>query len=57
MITITAKQNAPERFGSATDWMASFLRFQNSKLEELYEDIPPSMVRELRKVARDPIWN
>ena len=57
MITITAKQNAPERFESATDWMASFLDVQISKLEERGEDVPPSMLREVPKAAQDPIWN
>ena len=40
MTTIAAKQDALESLSGATDWMASFLDFQISKLEEQSEDIP-----------------
>jgi hypothetical protein len=57
MTIITAKQNVPESFASATDWMASFLDSQISKLEELSEDIPVRINAKLWKTTKEPIWN
>ena len=57
MTTITAKQNALENFASATDWMASFLDFEMSKLEERCEDVPAGMDAKLPATNQEPIWN
>jgi hypothetical protein len=57
MTIITAKQDALENFASATDWMASFLDFQISKLEERCEDIDAGMAGKLPETNQDPIWN
>jgi hypothetical protein len=57
MTTIAAKQNALENFASATDWMASFLDFQISKLEERCEDIDTGMDAKLPETNRNPTWN
>ena len=54
MTTITAKQNAPENFAGATDWMASFLDFEMSKLEERCEDIPAGTAK-LPETNQEPI--
>jgi hypothetical protein len=43
MTTITAKQNALENLCVATDFMASFLDFEISKLEERCEHIRAGM--------------
>jgi hypothetical protein len=57
MTSISAKQNPFENLGSATDWMASFLDFQISKLEERREDIDAGMESKLPETNQDPIWN
>jgi hypothetical protein len=57
MTTITAKLNALENFASATDWIASFLDFQISKLEEPSEDIDTGVAGKLPETDQDPIWN
>jgi hypothetical protein len=57
MTTITAKQNLLESFSGATDWMASFVDFQISKLEEHSEDVPVGMDAKLPKTNQDRIWN
>ena len=57
MTIITAKQNALENRATVTDWMASFLDFQISKLEERREDLRPKLVTKLPKTRKGPIWN
>lgn len=58
MITITAKQNALQNFAGATDFMASFLDFEISKLEERCEDIRAGMDAEkLPETNQELIWN
>ncbi len=57
MTIITAKQNALENFASATDWMASFLDFQISKLEDGGQDIDAGKAGKLPETNQDPIWN
>jgi hypothetical protein len=57
MAIITAKQNAPETFVSATDWMGSFVHSQISKLEELSENIPVGINATLWKTNQEPMWN
>lgn len=57
MTIITAKQNALESFSGATDWMASFLDFQISKLEDRSEDVPVGIDAKLGKINREPMWN
>ena len=57
MTIITAKQNALENFASATDWMASFLDFQISKLEDGGENIDAGRAGKLPETDQDPIWN
>jgi hypothetical protein len=57
MTTITAKQNALENSAGATDWMASFVNFQISKLEERGGDIAVGMDTKLPKTKQEPIWN
>lgn len=54
MTIITAKQNGFENPGNVTDWMASFLDSQISKLEEPSEDVP---AEKLPKTTQEPIWN
>jgi hypothetical protein len=57
MTNITAKQTAAESCASATDWMASFLDSQISKLEERSEDVFVGLNAELRIINQKPIWN
>jgi len=57
MTPITAKQNALESFVGPTDWMASFLDFQMSKLEEPSEEVPVGMGAKFWKTNREPTWN
>ena len=57
MTIITAKQNALEKHPSVTDWMASFLDFQISKLEERRQDLRPTVETKLPKTRKGPIWN
>ena len=66
MKTIAVKQNALEKweptvpcgnFGSPRDWMASFLDFQISKLEERCVEIHAGIDAKLSKINPDPIWN
>ena len=57
MTNITAKQTAAETCASATDWMASFLDSQISKLEERSEDVFVGLNAELRIINQKPIWN
>jgi len=57
MTIITARQNALESFASATDWMASFLDSQISKLEERSEDLPMGIDTEFGKANEGPMWN
>jgi hypothetical protein len=57
MTIITATPNALESFASPTDWMASFLDFQISKLEEHSEDVPVGMDTKLPKTIQKPIWS
>jgi hypothetical protein len=44
-------------FASPRDWMASFLDFQISKLEERCVEIRAGMDAKLSEINRDPIWN
>ena len=57
MTIITAKQNALENHPTVTDWMASFLDYQISKLEERREDLRPIVEIKLPKISKGPIWN
>jgi hypothetical protein len=58
MTTITAKQNPLENFAGARDWMASFLDFEMSKLEERCEDIRAGMdAKKLPETNQEAIWN
>jgi hypothetical protein len=58
MTTITAKQNALENLCGATDFMASFLDFEISKLEERCEHIRAGTnAKELPETNQEPIWN
>ena len=57
MTIITAKPNAFENRSTVTDWMASFLDFQISKLEERREELPPTVETKLPKTRKGPIWN
>ena len=44
-------------FASPGDWMASFLDFQISKLEEHSVQIRAEMEATLSEITRSPIWN
>jgi hypothetical protein len=66
MKTIAVKQKILEKweptvrcgnFASPRDWMASFLDFQISKLEERCVEIRAGMDAKLSEINRDPIWN
>ena len=57
MTIITAKQNAFENHATVTDWMASFLDYQISKLEERRDDLPPTVETKLPKTRKGPIWD
>ncbi|HEU0273333.1 MAG TPA: hypothetical protein VFQ83_02255 [Candidatus Udaeobacter sp.] len=66
MKTIAAKQKILEKweptvrcgnFTSPRDWMASFLDFQISKLEERCSEIRAGMDAKLSEFNRDPVWN
>ena len=56
MKTIAVKQKALD-LASPTDWMASFLDFQISKLEERCVEIRAGMDAKLSEINPDPIWN
>jgi hypothetical protein len=64
--TIAVKQKTLEKweptvrygnFASRKDWMASFLDFQISKLEERCVEIRAEMDAKLSEINREPIWN
>jgi hypothetical protein len=66
MKTIAAKQNTLQmseptvrcgNLANPRDWMASFLDFQISKLEERCLEIRAGMDAKLSEINRDPIWN
>ena len=57
MTIIPAKQNALEKHSTVTAWMASFLDFQISKLEERREGLRPTLETKLPKTRKGPIWN
>jgi hypothetical protein len=44
-------------FASSRDWMASFLDFQISKLEEHCVEIRAGIDVRLSEINRNPIWN
>jgi hypothetical protein len=44
-------------FAVPRDWMASFLDFQISKLEEGCVEIRAGMDGKLSEINQDPIWN
>ena len=66
MKTIAVKQKALEtweptvrcgNFASPRDWMASFLDFQISKLEECCVEIRAGIDAKLSEINPDLIWN
>ena len=66
MKTIAVKQKTLEKweptvlggnFAGPRDWMASFLDFHISKLEEHCMEIRAGMDAKLSEINRDPIWN
>jgi hypothetical protein len=66
MKAIPVKQKILERreptvqcgnFARPRDWMASFIDFQISKLEERCVEIRTGMDGKLTRINRDPIWN
>jgi hypothetical protein len=66
MKTIAVKQKTLEiweptvrrdNFASPKDWMASFLDFQISKLEERCVEIRAGMDAKISAINWDPIWN
>jgi hypothetical protein len=66
MKAIPVKQNMLEKaeptvqgsnFAGPRDWMATFLDFQISKLEERSVEIRTGMDGKLSEINREPVWN